>query len=546
MLQILLVDDERSVVETLAETIPWESCGIGTVHEALSGKLALEIMENHDIDIVISDIRMPEISGIALITEIHKRWPHVQTILLSGHADFEYAKQAMAQESFDYLLKPVSDEDLIESVQRLVNRIQKKWETAASYQRALNAFQDNLPLLQSTMLHELLTGKTYDQKTLTDKLELLELPYTIGEDLAMLIIRMEEHFSEMGSSDIALMEYAISNIINEVVQDYFHIWHTRDVHDYIVVLVSVKDPSKMFSNKHETPQTMLEHYAAQIQTNVQAYLKGAISISVSHWGQFPNEIGEIYERSVISMRKRMGQVQGLFVTASDEKNVFSLHTIRSLYKPPTLISLLEAGRFQDVELKIEQIFEELLHSSEYHDIAESTIEVYYALAGAFTYIIHKNGKQLSSILPTESYRYFQAPSYSTTKQLMDWSIRTLHYICDDAEQELKDNHSTIVRSVQSFVDHHLASDVSLPAIADHVHLHPVYLSKVYKAETGEALTAYVYRLRMEKAAFYLRTSTAKIFEISELVGYNNTAYFIRVFKKFYDVTPQEYRESLPV
>ncbi|WP_408891994.1 response regulator [Paenibacillus taichungensis] len=546
MLQILLVDDEKSVVETLAETIPWESCGIGTVHEALSGAVALEIMENHDIDIVMTDIRMPEMSGIALITAIHERWPHVQTILLSGYADFEYAKQAMAQESFDYLLKPVSDEDLIETVQRLVDRIKQKWETAASYQRALHAFQDNLPLLQSTLLHELLTGKTYSPQSLADKLELLELPYSVGEKLGMMVIRMEEHLSEMGHQDLSLMEYAICNIISEVMQHHFHIWHTKDVHDYLVVLASVKHASPTGLTKDEKPQALLEQYATQIQTNVQLYLKGAISISVSHWGKFPYEIGEIYEGAVRSMRKRMGQVRGLFVTASDDPDVHPMPAIRSLYKPPTLFSLLEAGRFDDVEQKVELIFEELLQSGEHHDIAETTIEVYHALAGAFAYIIHKNGKQISSVLSPEKYRYFQAPSYATAQQLKDWSIRTLHTISEDAEQELKDNHSTIVRSVKSFVDHHLAGDVSLPAIAEHVHLHPVYLSKVYKAETGEALTAYVYRLRMEKAAYYLRSSIAKVFEIAELVGYNNTAYFIRVFKKFYDVTPQEYRENLPV
>jgi len=546
MLQILLVDDEKSVVETLAETIPWESCGISMVHEALSGAVALEIMENHDIDIVMTDIRMPEMSGIALITAIHERWPHVQTILLSGYADFEYAKQAMAQESFDYLLKPVSDEDLMETVQRLVDRIKQKWETAASYQRALHAFQDNLPLLQSTMLHELLTGKTYSPQALSDKLELLELPYSVGQELGMMVIRMEEHLSEMGQYDLSLMEYAICNIISEVMQHHFHIWHTRDVHDYLVVLASVKHNAPTGLTRDEKPQALLEHYATQIQTNVQLYLKGAISISVSHWGKFPYDIGEIYEGAVRSMRKRMGQARGLFVTASDDPDVHPLPAIRSLYKPPTLISLLEAGRFDDVEQKIEAIFEELLHSGEQHDIAETTIEVYHALAGAFAYIIHKNGKQISSVLPAETYRYFQAPNYATTQQLKDWSIRAIHSISEDAEQELKDNHSTIVRSVKSFVDLHLADDVSLPAIADHVHLHPVYLSKVYKAETGEALTAYVYRLRMEKAAYYLRSSNAKVFEVAELVGYNNTAYFIRIFKKFYDVTPQEYRENLPV
>ncbi|OWR27107.1 DNA-binding response regulator [Saccharibacillus sp. O23] len=546
MLQILLVDDERSVVETLAETIPWESCGIGTVHEALSGAVALEIMENHDIDILVTDIRMPEMSGIDLITAVREKWPQVQTILLSGFADFEYAKQAMAQESFDYLLKPVSDEDLIETVRRLVDRIKQKWETAASYQRALHAFRDNLPLLQSTLLHELLTGKTYSPSALADKLELLNLPYSVGEEMGMLVIRMEEHLSEMADRDQSLMQYAISNIVSEVMRHHFHIWHTRDVHDYLVVLVSVKKGVSAGKSKEEHPQTLLEQYAAQVQTNVQTYLKGAISISVSHWGQFPDEIGEIYEGAVRSMRKRMGHAQGLFVTASDNKDVHPLPAIRSLYKPPTLISLLEAGRFDEVEQKIDMIFDELLESGQQHDIAETTIEVYHALAGAFAYIIHKNGKQIASILPAETYKYFQAPGYATAQQLKDWSMRTLRAIGEDAEQELKDNHSVIVRSVKSFVDLHLASDVSLPAIAEHVHLHPVYLSKVYKAETGEALTAYVYRLRMEKAAYYLRSSGAKVFEIAELVGYNNTAYFIRVFKKFYDVTPQEYRENMPV
>lgn len=546
MLQLLLVDDERSIVETLAETIPWDACGIGTIHEALSGAMALEILENHSIDIVITDIRMPGMSGMELIAAIHSRWPHVKSILLSGYADFEYAKQAITQQTFDYLLKPVSDEDLIESVKRVVNRIKEKWEEVASYQKALYAYHDNLPLLRSTTLSELLTGRTYSESVLADKLRLLELPHSAGDQMGMLLIRMEEHLAEMAGKDLALMEYAICNIVSEVMQNHFHIWHTRDAHDYIVILVSPREQIASTPERNERIKTLLEHYASQIQTNVQLYLKGAISVLVGSWGRFPYQTREIYEHAMMSMRKRMGHGQGLFVTASDEPAPEPIHTIWSLYEPPTLLNLLEAGRFDDVERKISQIFEELLKSGENHDIAEQIIEAYHVLAGAFAYIIHKNGKQLSEVLSDESIRYFRSPSYSTVAQLLDWSIRSLHCIRDDAEQELKDNHSTIVRSVRSFVDRYLAGDVSLPAIADHVHLHPVYLSKVYKAETGEALTEYVYRLRMEKAAFYLRTSTSKVFETSELVGYNNTAYFIRVFKKYYGVTPQEYRDNLPI
>lgn len=540
-MQLLLVDDERSVVEALAETIPWESCGISTVHEATSGAMALEMLENHPIDIVITDIRMPGMSGIELIAVIRSRWPLVNTMLLSGHADFAYAQQAILQGSFDYLLKPVRDEDLIQAVTRLVQHIRTKWEEAASYQKALYSFRENKPLLRSTLLNELITGRVFPESKLADKLNLLELPFSAGDEFGMLIIRMEQHLSEMGDRDLALMEYAICNIVSEVMQEHFYIWHARDDHDYIVILLRSRPGSAV---KPAKPADLLEAYAAKIQTQVQLYLKGAISVLVSSGGTFPDQIRETYEHAVLSMRKQMGQGQGLFVSTSFEPLTKPVHTIRSLYEPPGMISLLEAARFEDVGRKIDQTFGELLQSAEEHDVAEHLVEAYHALAGAFAYIIHKNGKPLANVMPEDAFRQFSAPSFTTVRQLHEWSLRILNCIREDAEQELKDNHSAIVRSANSYIVRHLAGDVSLPAIAREVHLHPVYLSKVYKAETGETLTAYVYRLRMEKAAFYLSTTNAKVFEISEMVGYNNTAYFIRVFKKYYDVTPQEYRERL--
>ncbi|GIO37710.1 hypothetical protein J41TS12_25710 [Paenibacillus antibioticophila] len=222
-MQLLLVDDERSVVEALAETIPWESCGISTVYEATSGAMALEMLEHHPIDIVITDIRMPGMSGIELIAVIRSRWPLVNTMLLSGHADFAYAQQAILQGSFDYLLKPVRDEDLIQAVTRLVQHIRTKWEEAASYRKALYSFRENKPLLRSTLLNELITGRVFPESKLADKLNLLELPFSAGDEFGMLIIRMEQHLSEMGDRDLALMEYAICNIVSEVMQEHFYI-----------------------------------------------------------------------------------------------------------------------------------------------------------------------------------------------------------------------------------------------------------------------------------------------------------------------------------
>lgn len=96
--------------------------------------------------------------------------------------------------------------------------------------------------------------------------------------------------------------------------------------------------------------------------------------------------------------------------------------------------------------------------------------------------------------------------------------------------------------VQQYLEHNLEGDVSLQTIADHVFLHPSHLSKIYKLETGEGLSQYLFRLRMEKAAFILNQHHLKIYEVGEKVGLPNTPYFIKLFKKHFGVTPQDYRD----
>ncbi|WP_159885701.1 helix-turn-helix transcriptional regulator [Paenibacillus puerhi] len=99
-----------------------------------------------------------------------------------------------------------------------------------------------------------------------------------------------------------------------------------------------------------------------------------------------------------------------------------------------------------------------------------------------------------------------------------------------------------MEKIQQYVETHLSEDVSLQVLADHVYLHPAYSSSVYKDSTGEGVSSYIYRRKMEHAAELLRRSPLKIASIAEEVGYQNTSYFIRVSKKYYACTPQKYRE----
>jgi two-component system response regulator YesN len=100
-----------------------------------------------------------------------------------------------------------------------------------------------------------------------------------------------------------------------------------------------------------------------------------------------------------------------------------------------------------------------------------------------------------------------------------------------------------VSQVKDYIHAHLAEDVSLHILADQVNLHPVYLSKVFKLETKEGIKDYLHRVRMEKAVHLLKSGDLRIYEITTEVGYLNTPYFIKVFKKEFAMTPQEFRDN---
>jgi len=159
-MQLLIMDDEASVVNTLALTVQWEDSGIEEVHTAYSAHDALKIAARNSIDIMITDIRMPEMSGLELIEVMRSYSRKTRCIILTGHDEFEYAKKAMSYQTLDYLLKPIDYAELIASVQRAVEQIEEEWREVASFQRIQQTLRANLPLLRAQLLNDLLRNKS--------------------------------------------------------------------------------------------------------------------------------------------------------------------------------------------------------------------------------------------------------------------------------------------------------------------------------------------------------------------------------------------------
>ncbi|SEB85598.1 response regulator [Paenibacillus sp. GP183] len=542
MLQLLLVDDEMSVVETLAITIPWKEMGFETIHKAYSATEALDIMNMHPIDIMITDIRMPVMDGLELVRTVSMQWKHIKCILLTAHADFEYAQTAIKRNICDYLLKPISQEEMVERISTVVRAIRAERESNDTYHRAMKAMRDHFPRLRGELLHDLLQGKRITMEKLTEKINLLEVPVRVNDDIVMILVRFKEQFSDYDPFEMSLMEFAIVNLAEETFEEYFHVWSCKDVHDYLALVLIPKEwVHNGLLELGESLQYHVNRLTNQLQMNIQHFLKKRVSVLLGHWGVFPEEITKLYNSMLLIFSKRFGHEKDLPVYIADDSDISEIRTLVLLYEPPLLVHLMEAGHWEAVGQKLEGILEEL--ESDWSESSEHITEAFFYFFSAFSFIAHKNGRKLADLIDADYVRAKELTPSKTVKHLSDWVWRVFGKFKDQAVHETQSARMLAVKKAQKYILSHLSSDISLQSISEHLQMHPAYLSRLYKLETGENISDYITSLKMEKSLQLLKHSTNKIYEIAIEVGYQNPHYFIKVFKKHFGLPPQEYRNS---
>ncbi|MCW3790241.1 response regulator [Paenibacillus sp. LS1] len=544
MHQVLLVDDESYVIDDLEISFPWHQYRIERIHKAYSGMQALSILDEQTVDIVITDISMPVLNGLELIRQIKAVKPNLPCILLTGYAEFEYAKEATKHGVVEYLLKPLDVEKLGACLEKTVLSIEDQIRRALSYEQAMNSFREHLPSLKDKLLNQLIEGNRYTEDLLNDKLQHYHLPFRDGDDVQLILVRLEEHFTRHTTSSLQLFEYAVTNIACELFNMAFHTWHCRDHHDYLVFLLkpvgtsALSAPSVTMHNEQSMKQQQdLTHLSLQLHHNVNEYLNGGISVILSHRGTLQQDIRDMHEQAISALKKQVGNGTGYFLSLAERSRTLSVRSLHILYEPPTFNHLLETGQWESFQERLHRI--EAAYSALPEQTEEHLDEIRIVLLSAYHYIAHKNHTLLSDLVGNE---WIPRVAFRSVSQLTDWAGNILERLRTKLEEQSFDEQHDVIHQIQTFVSNSLDS-LSLQSIADHVSLHPVYVSKLFKQLQGISLSEYILSVKMDLAVYLLNHSQDKIYEISDKLGYANSQYFIKVFRDKFGMTPQDYREQ---
>lgn len=531
MLKVFLVEDEFVVREGIKKNVNWEAHGYEFCGEASDGELAFPMIQKLKPDIVITDIRMPFMDGLELSRLIKKEMPWIEIIILTGHQEFEYAKEGIKLGVAQYLSKPISGEELLREVGEVAVRIEEKRKELEIKEKYEKEMEENLLKEQKELFQYLVTGS----KSVT---ELLELGEKLGMDLSAMwysIVLMKTQ-----STNHAQDEY--SNSIIEIEGR----WKKLD--DKMQVLTfdrNLEGKAILFrADSKEELEQLQKDYLNQMKEILDEYEQ------VRYFGGIGEPVNRLRELSVsferashaFAHRYLIGDSRILSSTDMEqsvyqEQDEFHINDVNTKQIDRNKIKeFLKLGDKGEVIYFVDEFFKALGAG-----VMKSNIfRQYITMDAYFCVVDFVEGLQLQR-------EEIEAPdvmsgALQSQESAIQYVIRIMTKAVELREKTASNRYGDIVDEVMSYIEKNYAQEeLSLNLLASHVNFSPNHLSMIFSQQTGQTFIKYLTDFRMNKAKELLRCTNKRSSVIGMEVGYKDSHYFSYLFKKTQGMTPTQYR-----
>ncbi|WP_099467218.1 response regulator transcription factor [Konateibacter massiliensis] len=522
MYKLIIVDDELLVQVGIKSMLDWEKEEIDIVGMASNGEQAYELIEEKEPDIVITDIKMPVMDGIALMKQCKEKLSYMpQFILLTSHEEFSFAREAVSLQVVDYLVKlDLNAEVLTNAIHMAKERstyrkqipsvnpkLTSKEQIEKIFKSALNNF------IEGKQLRELVSD--IDER-LCDNLYLLCFALTM-KNRANMIKSEEENIYHC-------VENTCFEIINKI-----HCGYVIPIDSYqFLMIVSAKE-TKNGDLIRMKVQEMLER---MIQVNGE-YFNVELKIGCS---KFKHRIEELFLAYNEARRGLLGKRNLVFFDEVEEMALAQKSFDITLFSKE-IISCYEQGDAQGIHTifrNIGDLFREMNPRIEQlQDCCNKLL--YFVLTS-----MDKGEKMISYTIKNEESGFQYINGLKSVGEIVDWLASLSRAICEEMSLENKDYSSRLAVETKNYIKEHVEGKLLLTDVAAHLEVNSSYLSLIFKRYSGIGFSDYVNQVKIEHAKALLCSGELKIYEVAERLGYDNAYYFSRVFKKHTGITPKEY------
>lgn len=517
-MKLLIVDDEKLTRDGLMHSIDWKSLGIDAVASADDGQHGYETALAFRPDILLSDVRMPRMSGIEMAEKLQILNPALSIIFMSGYSDKEYLKAAIKLKAVSYVEKPIDLEEITETVLEAKTAVEDERKAASS--KALSLARSRAALASRL---------TYAPKGNTDVFaqEELDLDFPKGEDTPFFTFLIRFHHSTYNQDALAaIMEPAVDRVLCSL-----HLENIHSTRQGLLYFYHVWGFSDYTANRKNTLGRLLMQELSSLSLRFHIVfgknVTGALQIHNSYNSAvielqysffYPDNTYRIYEHRDTS---------DTFFDAS------TLHAERRLSE-----TLLRKDKKQ-TDLLLEELFRQMMPPSSV--LPNQVKDFYYTLFTTLKETCEMLNLPGSSTEEPGGSLWSYISECESIYELQEY----LRKKTDDFFSQIKNRieNSSTVGLIKEFISGHYQDEtLSIKDISEHVFLSSSYICTLFKNETGQTLNQYLTDFRIDKAKKLLTDPRYKITDISARVGYSDGNYFGKTFKKLVGMSPSEYRE----
>lgn len=556
MYRLLIVDDEDIIVDGLFSLFTEKTSFDLDVYRAYSAMEAMELLKQMRIDIVITDVRMPKISGLELSEYIAANWPLCKVIFLTGYKSFDYAVHAVKNNVVEYVVKTEGDNVLINALKKAIDALDKSYNV----EKLTSKVKEQMKIIQTnfqrdftrTLLESRIDQIDINQQTFDD------IGIKLKADLPVILLvgRLEYKCVKDKSLEERIeCYYLLDSIIeHDLSERADKLFSVMDGH-YLIWLLQPAENTIDNNSLDEAYKKMGIYVQGMLENIQKSYLdsfKMDVTFAIYTQPVLWSEVGKAFSDLQKVYKQFAGSSTGLILTEhvlNEEYTEIQIEVNRFLekigdYKSKIfLLQLyLDAGNGEDFKHVLNGIIDYLREIKSMN--FTPALEVYFSIAIMFIEYINRRNNLETIAFKIGITKLMHIDEYNSWEDAAGYLNELTDIIFNLQKQNHDETTSHIIIKLKEYINQHLNEDVTLVKLADQVMLNPYYISRLFKQETGVNLSEYIYEKKVLQAKTLLTDQSIKIQEISKLLGFETSSYFARFFKKYTGRTPQEFREYI--
>ncbi len=526
LFKLVIADDEKKIRDGLIKFVDWISLGFEIVADFQDGSEVLEYIKTHHVDVILTDIKMVHSSGLDVAKHIFYNKLPIKVILISGYADFDYAKKGIEYNVFDYLLKPTELPEIKKVFTNLYNLLVKDFEQNQVASNDMKIYDDVLPLLKKQFINDLLMGAIRKNEDVQKYIKILKLNINPEKDKCVIVKVSVPDFNKFTDKSWKYSKEdfynAVQNFIVAAVKDMIILSAHNFSGDMQFVaihkeLIDIKTFAKEIEDKFSKLQTQIsEMMGTEIYINIESIYNSIFEIVKSNDSI---DMDRNKTRDYISCELNasiyglINEQQKLLISYISEGNVEAVDNL--------FISI--SSKIQYTDIKVVKSAMSKLYEAVYDKLKKVGLDI--QLENLFT----NNYNQLLNLNDNQEI-------INRVKSLINNAINII--------KNSQGVDTTIVEKAKAYIEKNFNKDISLEDVAGYVYLNATYFSRIFKENMGENFIDYLIKLRIKKAKQLLLNQNYKVYEVCDMVGYKTTKYFYKLFKEYTGYTPTEYRNKM--